>query len=272
MSRNLFRQSLLWLVLSASTLPADATPSSAISYSEAPVRLLRDTSLLIASRGARLQDGDIIDSGAGPIQLEGVGGATVGLGPASRVYVKLGGGTAELTLLAGWLKVQPGAAASATIIHSGALRVDPGGSALIIHALPGKTEMFVETGSPAVAEMQGTKPTRITKLAREQYAVRTTRDPLKVLPRPSKDFLSSMPPAFFDPLIPFNFKGPAPAPKLERKALFAADVAPWLADDPAVFQVLNRRFNPPPKRATSAAPPAKPTQAAPAAPLGNPIY
>ena len=265
MSRNPFRQSLLLLAMALSALPAAAAPASAISYAEAPVRLVRDTSLFTAARGARLQTGDIIETGASPVQLEGMGGAAVAIGPGSRVYFKLGD-TAELTLLSGWLKVQAGP--TGTIINAGTLRVTPDGSSLILNAVPGKTALFVETGTPSAAEMQGSKQLRVTKLAREQYAVRTAKEALKVLPRAPKEFLGAMPPAFFDPLVAVSFKGAAPAPKLERAAVFTTDVAPMLADDPAVFQVLNRRFNPPPKRSplTAPVPPAKP------APRDTPIY
>jgi hypothetical protein len=264
--RNLFRQSLLSLALVACALPAGAAPASAISFAEAPVRLVRDTSLYVAVRGARLQNDDLIETGASPIQLEGMGGATVALGPASRAHFRLGD-KAELTLLSGWLKVQPGATASGTVIHAGALRVSPDGASLIINAAPGKTALFVETGTPSVAEMQGAKQLRVTRLAKEQYALHSAKDALKVLPRAPREFLSGMPPAFFDPLVPVTFKGAAPAPKLERAAVFNTDVAPWLAEAPAVFQVLNRRFNPPPKRAPPSA--AKPV---PPAPSGTPIY
>ncbi len=270
MSRNLLRTSLLscfmplMLVLS---LPAGAAPASAISFAETPVRLVRDTSLLVAARGARLQNGDLIESGASPIQLEGMGGATVALGPASRAYLKISGAAVELTLLSGWLKIQPGAAASTTLVNAGMLRVSPDGSTLTVHASPGKTALFVEAGTPSVSDIQGSKALRVTRLAREQYAVRTTKEALKVMPRAPKEFLSAMPPAFFDPLVPLSFKGAPPAPKLERAAVFATDVAPWLTENPAVFQVLNRRFNPPPKRsATAPAQPARP------APRDTPLY
>lgn len=273
MSRNLFRQSLLSLAMLSFALPGSAAPASAISFAEAPVRLVRDTSLYVAARGAKLQNGDIVETGASPIQLEGMGGATVAVGPASRVYFKLGGEAVELTLLSGWLKAQPGAAAgpSSIVINAGTLRVSPDASSLIVTAAPGKTALFVETGTPMVAEMQGAKQLRATKLAREQYAVRTTKDALKVLPRPPKDFLSGMPPAFFDPLVVVPFKGAAPAPKLERVAVFTTDVAPMLADDPAMFQVLNRRFNPPPKRPKSSAADAPAVPAKPM-PGSTPIY
>lgn len=270
MSTNLLRAALLSIWLLASALPASAAvataTATAISFAEAPVRLVRDTSLFVAMRGARLQNGDLIETGSSPIQLEGMG-ATVALGPASHAYLKINGTAVELTLLSGWLKIQPGALPTSTIINAGALRVAPDASALIVHAAPGKTALFVESGTPSVSEMQGAKPLRATKLTREQYAVRTAKEPLKVLPRPPKDFLGRMPPAFFDPLVPVSFKGAAPAPKLERAAVFATDVAPWLTQDPAVFQVLNRRFNPAPRRA-----PATPAAPVKPAPRDIPLY
>ena len=269
MSTKLLRSSLLWLAMGAS-LPAGAAPASAISFAESPVRLVRDTGLYVAARGARLQNGDLFESGAGPIQLEGMGGPTVALGPASRAYLQRSGDMVELTLLSGWLKVQTGAAASSMSINSGKLRIKPESSSLIIQSVAGKTALFVESGAPSVTEMQGTKALRTTKLAKEQYAVFSSKEPLKVLPRP-KDFASTMPPAFFDPLVPLSFKGTAPEPKLERAAVFATDVAPMLADDPAVFQVLNRRFNPPPKRSAPIAPSASGAPDKPA-PRDTPLY
>ena len=100
-------------------------------------------------------------------------------------------------------------------------------------------------------------PARVT---REHYAVRSEKLPLKILPRAPRDFLSGMPPTFLDALVAVSVKGAAPAPKLDRPASFT-DVAPWLADQPALRQVLQRRFNPP-----------KPAPALPAARPSSQIY
>jgi hypothetical protein len=273
-SRNLLRVSLLSLVMLAAALPASIAKAAAISYAEGTVRLVRDTNFYVATRGAKVLNGDIIETGASVIQLEGMGGVHLAIGPASRVYVKLAGDTAELSLLSGWLMLQPGAAASAISITAGSLRVVPEAGSLIIHTTPGKTALFVETGTPSVIELQDGKQVRTSKMSREQYAVRSSKEALKVLPRAPKDFLSGMPPAFFDPLVIVSFKGTAAAPRLERAAVFASDVAPWLSEDPAAFQLLNRRFNPPPKRlpVPSAGKPAQPAPPAPPSPRDNPIY
>lgn len=205
------------------------------------MRLLRDTAFYLAGRGAQLQAGDIIESGAGGIQLEARNASSIALGPASRLWLKAG----EPVLLDGWMKIQALAGAPVKFA-AGGLHFNAIGGSVILHAAAGKTELFVETGDPSVAEMEGAKTVRTTRLPREQYAVRSANQPLKLLPRPPKEFLAGMPAAFQDTLMPVVVKGPAPAPRLERRASFA-EVAPWLAGEPALHQSIYRRFNPPPK-------------------------
>ena len=80
--------------------PAQAAEAIAtISATDQPVRLLRDTSFYLASRGAQLQAGDIIEAGAGGIQLEARNAATIALGPASRTVVQ--GGASQCCWRAG---------------------------------------------------------------------------------------------------------------------------------------------------------------------------
>jgi hypothetical protein len=238
-----------WPSLSAS---ADTVAAAAISYAEQPVRLLRDTGFYLAPRGTRLQSGDIVESGASSIRIDGVGASasSIALGPASQLYFKAAPKGVEIVLLTGWMKIQAprGATPSAQaqlLASSGGIRLDASSISVILHASPGKTELFVEDGELLVDELQGGKPLR-TKVSREQYAVRTAKLPLKLIPRPPKEFLGAMPLDFLDALAPVALKGPPPVPKVDRPAQFA-DVAPWVADEPAVRQLLHLRFYPPPK-------------------------
>lgn len=248
MSRNAYRLSLLLAIASSPALPASVDATAAISFAEQPVRLLRDTGFYLAGRGARLQSGDIVESGATSIQLEGGGACTVALGPASQVFLKLGAKGIEIVVLSGWLKIQsrPAPGAGPTMVSAGGIQFNAAGSSVILRARPGITELFVETGEPWMDEMQGAKVLRHTKFAREQYAVRSAKESLKLMQRPPKEFLSGMPPTFLDVLVPVVLKGPPPVPKVDRPAQFA-DVAPWVADAPAVRQLLHLRFYPPPK-------------------------
>lgn len=225
---------------------ARATAPTAIAFAEQPVRLLRGKTFYLASRGAPLQDGDIVVSGPAPIQLDGAGSATLALGPASRLHVRMGPKGSDYLLLDGWLKVQPRGAGQGAALSVGgpSVRIDPAAASVILHASPGKTELFVESGQPAVEENQPGKAARRVAVAREQYAVLAAGQPAKVLPRAPKEFLGAMPPAFFDALVAVAVKGPAAAPKLERAATFA-EIAPWLADQPALRQSVQRRYFPP---------------------------
>jgi hypothetical protein len=232
------------LLLTMACWPASpahaASPATVISFAEQPVRLFRERAFYIAGRGVRLQDGDVIESGAAGIQLANGGAATIALGPGSRVAFKLGARTCELILLDGWLKIQ---AAEPALVRAGGLQLNAAGSSVIVHASAEKIELFVETGAPSVDEVQGGKVLRNTKLAREQYAVRAEKQPLRSLPRPPKDFLAGMPPVFADVLVPVALKGPPAVPKLERQASYA-DVAPWFATEPALRQLIQRRYAP----------------------------
>jgi hypothetical protein len=250
-SGTVYRLSLLLLTMGS--MPSSCAGAAAvagapiISFAEQPVRLLRDTGVYAAGRGARLQDGDIVASGASPassLQVE-AGGATAALGPATQVYLRINANAVDFVLLGGWMKIQAGEVASSQVSASaGRLRFSAANSAVILHASAGATELFVESGEPVVDEAQAGKYRQV-RLAREQYAVkvRNAKQPMKLLPRPSKQFLADMPPAFADRLLPLVAKVVPAAPKLEHPAVFA-EVAPWLADEPALRQAIQRRLAP----------------------------
>jgi hypothetical protein len=261
---TVYRLSLLLLTLAWTPSPLAATAAAGaashagapfISFAEQPIRLWRDTGVYAAGRGTRLQDGDIVAStasGASIIQLE-AGAATVALGPATQVYLRIKADTVDFVLLNGWMKIQGGAAENAAgkqvAASAGGLRVSAADRAAnrvyIVRASAGKTELFVESGELAVDETQAGKR-RQHKLGREQYAVsdRNAKQPMTLLARPSRQFLADMPPAFADRLVPLAAKAGTAMPKLDHPAVFA-EVAPWLADEPGLRQAVQRRLAPP---------------------------
>jgi hypothetical protein len=246
-NRLVFLMSLLLLLAHAGfAAPAHAAEFASIAYAEQPVRLLRDKAFYLAGRGARLQNGDIVESGAGTIQITGWGASTVALGPASRLVLTSGEGGSDYLLLSGWMKLQTRAEkdAPATTAGSAGARFDAAGSAVVLRATPGKTELFVESGEPGVDEVDSGKVQRRTTVTREHYAVRLAGQPLKVAARAPREFLAAMPPAFFDALIAVRTKAAVSEPKLERAAAFV-DVAPWLAEHADLRQAMQRRFQPP---------------------------
>lgn len=228
--------------------PALATTPIAISFAEQPVRLLRDKDFYLAGRGAQLQNGDIVATGSGAIQIDGAGSSTVALGPASLLHLRIGSKGAEYLLLGGWLKFQARATGDHLLsaVRSAGMRVDPAASSFILHASPGKTELFVESGQPGVDQLRTGKPARRVAVAREQYAVLGPGQALKVMPRAPREFLGAIPPAFVDALVPVAARASVTATRLERRASFA-EVAPWLGQQIELRQAIQRRFHPPKK-------------------------
>lgn len=213
----------------------------AITFSEQPVHVVRDTSMISAGRGVLLAANDLIETGPGMVQLE-LKGATVALAPASRLFIR---GNADLVLLAGWMKI--GAGAGGPAVATATIEFASAGASVIVHAAPSLTELFAESGDLAVMEVAaGTvaKSGRPVKLPHEQYAVRAGAAPIKVLARPPKEFSSAMPRGFFDPLIAVALKGPPVAPKIERRAQLS-ELMPLLSEHPTLRQQFVRRFEPP---------------------------
>lgn len=239
----------------AAAAPKRATAPIAITYAEQPLRLLRDTTLFTASRGVHLAPDDLIETGTGNVQLD-VGGATVALGPSSRLLLRDG----ELVLLNGWMKLRASAAGNALTVTTAAARfAGTGAGILVVRAAPGLVEVFAETGELAVTELAGSKAQRQFKLPAEQFGARTGAAPFKLLARPPAAFLAAMPPVFLDAMVALSLKGPPTPPKPDRAAVFT-DVAPWVAEQPALRQMLQRRFQPP----QSPQSPPPPTAQAPA--------
>jgi hypothetical protein len=234
----------LVLALVLTSLRADAAPAAIlINFAETPVHLWRDTARLSAGRGATLQANDLVDSGAAAIQL-GAGDSTIALGPDSQVFVK---NSTELVLLRGWLKVR-GAPVQGVRLATAQLQFDSTGATVTLHAAPDGAELFAEAGEVLVTELPAARGQRGTRVPREQFGAKSGALPLKVSTHPPRTFLSAMPRGFFDALITVAPKGPALPPRRERPATFE-ELAPLLADHPALLQQVQRRFQPAPARA-----------------------
>lgn len=217
-----------------------------LTFAEPPVQVWRDTSLYGAPRGAVLQAHDIVDAGAHTVMLA-AGGTTLALGPASQLFIQ---GPDAVVLLRGWLKVR-GAATQGLRVATALTQFDSTGATVTLHAAPGSTELFAEAGDFTVAA-PGRAPAA-AKLAHEQYGVRAGTAPLKLAPHPPAAFLAALPRTFLDPLLEPLATAPGPAPPLQPvRAATYAELAPLLADFPALRQPLQRRFAKPLRRRATA--------------------
>jgi hypothetical protein len=232
---RLFPALLLWFALGASACHA-ATPTLSITYADRPLSLIRGTELFSAGRGVILQRDDLLASATGVVLLD-ADGATVAIGPASRVFVSRAN---ELVLLEGWLKVQ-GRPGPGLRIRTPGLHLTTTGATAMLRVTPAASAIFAETGEVAIDEAGSGKAARRLRLLAEQYAVRMGSQPARILPRPQADYLAAMPQGFRDVLVAVPRTAIA-TPKRER-ALTYAEVAPWLSAQPDLRQRVQQRFH-----------------------------
>lgn len=203
-----------------------------ISYAEQPVQLIRAATLYTVAAGTVLRPGDIVQSGTAGLQIEGLPALTLALGPDSKLYLGRGSAAGDLSLLSGWLKVQPAARAAgpAMRLSAGMLRFDAVAATSVLHVDADQVAVFVESGQQAVTELDKRgQAARQLALAREQYVLRRADQPLQQAGRPDKAFVASMPRQFFDALVPVANKRVASAPALKKeREVSYEDVAPWL--------------------------------------------
>lgn len=219
-----------------------------ISYAEKSLHLIRATTLYTIGAGTHLQGGDILQTGASSVQIEGLAPAILALGPDTRILIATNSKAVQINLLSGWLKLQPLATKSSAslAVNAAGLAFNVTDSASVLHVGTRQTEMFVEDGSQSVTELDTRgKPGRTLTLGREDFAQHQGDAPLKNVGRPEQAFVDALPRPFLDPLVPLAKKIPAePALKKEREVNYD-DIAPWVVSPLNLSQqMLASRFAP----------------------------
>jgi hypothetical protein len=211
-----------------------AAPSDVgvITFTEQPLRLIRASVLYNAASGVRLQNGDLIESERSMAQIEGLATGALALGPNTRIaIIQREGTTTTLHVLRGWLKVQPkpGNTANGLKINTRNLHLDVSRSASVMQVKEELVEIFVENGTQSIVELDKRGQSgRKSLLSHEQYTQRMGEAPLQPPGRPPATFISTMPVAFFDPLILLAGR---PARNVQPKKIRDVDfedVAHWL--------------------------------------------
>jgi hypothetical protein len=230
------------------SLPAAADNGPVISFADKPLRLIRGAVLYQAPTGVVLQKGDVIESDTSNAQIEVSGSTVIALAPKTRIYLGSPGPRIDVTLLDGWLKLQsrPANPGVSVLISSAVMQASFTDGATIMHAATDKGEMFAEEGVQNLVEINERGAAgKSVKINREQYAQRVGDQPIKVMPRPAKEFIAGMPPSFRDALIPVakRLKGPAVAPKRERDVDYE-DIGAWLQAPLSLRKTFVTRFTP----------------------------
>jgi hypothetical protein len=200
---------------------------------EGSIRLVRGASVWQGAEGMRLRAGDIVESSdPGFLQFEFGGGTIVALGPASRMFLfRAGAGGAELVLLSGWLKGETSAKGPAFRYDTPLLGATAKDGTFVVHATPGGTDIFVESGSGNVSEMspEGSWGHLVAAKAGQFFSRKSGRN-LVSSGRPDSLFLEGIPRAFRDTLPSrlARFAGKKPVEPRRDHDVSYAEVQPWL--------------------------------------------
>jgi hypothetical protein len=233
----------LWLIFwLALPIPcAFAADVGTFSIVEGPARVLRDTTWYKLAPGARFREGDIVAAaGPGQVQVELVAGGTFNLGAPGSLFAaavpvaadKLTG-PIELWLPEGWLKLAASAPAAGIRVQLESVTVNVAEAVVVIHAKPGATELFVESGTARLADA-GTgksKPVAaITDLKTGDYVAQSAERPLRYETRPPAAFVTSVPRYMIDALPAFAAKYKSSKVQLVAdQEITYAEAEPWLA-------------------------------------------
>jgi hypothetical protein len=192
-----------------------------------PFTIVRRDTLLSGSKGVTLLAGDIVETGPGAfLAIEVQGGNLVGIGPSTAVYFLQRGDVITLFVLKGWVKGD---------VRSEAMRV--AGTRLGIQGHQAVMVLYADEQSDAVFDEQGSarlllRDDAATRFDREtganQFFHRGDRTGVESQPRPSAQFIESMPIAFRDPLPEHASASLKKLAPLLVRAVTYSDIQTWL--------------------------------------------
>lgn len=228
----------------------------AVTLLEGSLRVIRGTSVFQGAEGMNVRQGDIIESSEGGfVQLEFANGAIVALGPASRLYVfQYATGEAssgqtvalDLVMLNGWLKGESTAGKRLYRYRSPMLVITTTGGAVVVRSNQNACDVFVESGSASISEVNQSGNSRQTITAKVgQFVSRQKGADATSLPRPSPTFREAVPQQFRDTLPSrlAHFAGKSIEPKTEHPVSYE-EIQPWLTIPSAWRRGFAERFAP----------------------------
>ncbi|MGF6851332.1 hypothetical protein [Paraburkholderia sp. CI3] len=218
---------------------------------EAPVTLIRGTSMFVVDAPVVLLPGDLLatDAHPGAARLADDSGMLAALGPQTHIAITPRPRTANqpahesLSLLSGWLKVAYKGAdtAEALGIDTPALHTTIQRGSTVIHATSTETELFVETGNVVVSVPEA--PAAPMALGGDLYLQRIVGQQPEQQARPASGFVDQLPTPFRDPLAPLPLRASALTPvQSQAQQVTYADLADWLTSSLPIRRTFVFRF------------------------------
>jgi hypothetical protein len=214
------------------------------------VVLVRGVTSYSASQGVAVQHGDMLAVGPkGQAQIEFDDGAILNLSGGTRAMLLAAqgaNGEPGVVLQPGWVKfARPKTAKGKPYRYTAPLaRLSTSTATGVIHAGQDSTEIFIESGAVRLVELsKGGTPGTGRDFKGGEFVVRREGQPLAVAPRPSADFVKTMPGYFRDDLAVFlpRLRNRSAEPTREREASYD-EVEVWLKAPLAVRRGLMERF------------------------------
>jgi hypothetical protein len=225
-----------FLVASALCHAADLGVATIVDGS---ARVLRGANWYKLVEGARIQDGDVINSAErSQVQVEFVAGPIVSFAGPTDIYA-VGAGSregkqpapAEIYLPQGWLKFSVKAGGTALRVRTPAGSIAASDAVAVVHAEAEALEAFTEQGSARLIEPgKGAADGAAHELKGGDFAIRATDRPFATAGAAPQKFVAAMPRYFRDPL-------PARAAQYQvarvqlvvDRPISYAEAEPWLA-------------------------------------------
>jgi hypothetical protein len=220
---------LVLLLLSSASMVSQAIGT--VTMAESEWHVIRGASVFVGIQGARLNRGDMLETGTrGTTQIE-FGPTVIALGPSSRLLLfsySGAGSQAEFVLLSGWLKSEldpkSGSFQFDTPLLAGVIKQGN----LVVHAGADSSEIFVESGSANVGQVtSGGSASQLRPAKAGDFFARQAGKNLTTATRPAAAFVESMPMPFRDTLPAHPLKGKAPELSHGREIDYA-QLRPWL--------------------------------------------
>jgi len=223
----------LLLVAWIASAPACAAEFATLTLADAGVQVLRGITWYRADPGMRIEAGDIVQAtDKAQFQFEFADGIVDGIGPVA-LYAPPAGKNAPpaaLDVRSGWLKTV------ARVDHEIVLKTPVatfflGNGIIVVHAAADAAEVFVESGTLRVREIDATgkEDAAAAALRAGEYWSRSAAKPGASQTRASAAFVAAMPGIFKDalPVLADRYKGRSTMPGAERDILYE-EARPWL--------------------------------------------
>jgi hypothetical protein len=240
------------LVLSLCESAFSAEPVGKVTFAESNIAIIRQTTLYRAAVGTGVHDGDIVETPDGGVQIELSPTTLMAVAAHSRVLIRMQNAASAgcdllLINLNGMIKITRTLEVAKRSICMQAAQIHAAlASGSAIQRFDGSAvALFAEKGELSVEDMTSTATAQVPiKVPAEHFAQWRSGQALKVLDRPTPEFLAAVPKSFQDELTPMaeRVRDVKSEPSAQREVSYA-DIAEWLKAMPQHTEFV-RQFRP----------------------------